>query len=185
MRFLYNKYGFILALVVISLVFLYNIFTGSKGSYMDHSKLIIGEALKELTTIPGGNSANDKRKSFESRGETECRRVAELLTGMPFPKKRPHFLRNTVTDMNLEIDCFCDELKLGIEYNGRQHYHFTPYFHTSKEAFMNGQYRDEMKRRLCAENGIRLIIVPYTVDIDMIEGYIRKKFAEIDLKCVR
>ena len=110
----------------------------------------------------------------ESSGEIECRRVAEMMTGKPFPKKRPDFLKNPVTSHNLEIDCFCEELKLGIEYNGKQHYKYTPYFHSSKDAFYNTRYRDEMKARLCKENGIKLIIVPYTVKVGDIEEYLKQ-----------
>ena len=104
-----------------------------------------------------------------------------MLTGKSFPKKRPNFLRNNVTDMNLEIDCFCEELGLGIEYNGKQHYHYTPHFHASKEAFYNVRYRDEIKRRLCSDNGIKLIVVPYTVDTNNIEKFIREKFTELEI----
>lgn len=126
-------------------------------------------------------TAVNKKQPFESKGETECRRVARLLTGKPFPKKRPHFLRNTVTDMNLEIDCFCDELGVGVEYNGKQHYQYVPYFHNSKEAFHNTKYRDEMKKRLCSENNIKLVIVPYTVEINKIHDYVKEKFTELGI----
>jgi len=161
-------------------------FTGSKGTYMDHTHLLWNEALNTLgfpvdiptglpTGLPTGGHSEVISRPRESSGEMECRRVAEMLTGRPFPKKRPDFLRNSVTDANLEIDCYCDELKIGIEYNGKQHYHYTPYFHSSKDAFYTTKYRDEMKARLCKENGVNLIIVPYTVDIKDIEEYLKQK----------
>lgn len=145
---------------------------GNKGTYMNHSKLILTSAVQELgSTFVPKDSRTKKRK--ESAGEMECRRVAEKLTGKSFPKKRPDFLRNDITRSNLEIDCYCDELKLGIEYNGIQHYQYNPHFHASKDAFYNLKYRDQMKTRLCAENGVKLIIVPYTVRIDDIEDYLK------------
>ncbi len=37
-------------------------------------------------------------------------------------------------NFNLEIDCYSPKLKLGVEYNGAQHYKFIPHFHKNKEA---------------------------------------------------
>lgn len=173
MLLIFNKYVFILAIVILAVIFLYNVITGNKGTYMDHSNLLWTEALKTLP-LPLLPSPPTK-VTTESSGEAECRRVAEMITGKKFPKKRPDFLRNSVTAANLEIDCYCDELKIGIEYNGSQHYNYTPYFHSSKDAFYNTKYRDEMKARLCAENGVKLIVVPYTVSVADIEDYIRKR----------
>lgn len=152
-------------------------FTGSKGSYMDHTQLLWNEALNTLGIIPVGYPAEHPKVSNnrESSGEMECRRVAEMLTGKPFPKRRPDFLRNHVTGANLEIDCYCEDLKIGIEYNGKQHYQYIPYFHASKDAFYTTKYRDEMKARLCKENGVNLIIVPYTVAVNDIEEYLKHK----------
>lgn len=118
---------------------------------------------------------NQNRKG-ESKGETECKRVLEKIFNKPFNKVRPDFLRNQVTGNtnNLEIDCFNDELKIGLEYNGRQHYDFIPFFHRNKETFYNQKYRDELKRIKCRDNGILLIEVPYTIKIEDIEKYIKK-----------
>ena len=48
-------------------------------------------------------------------------------------------------NFNLELDCFNKELRIGLEYNGVQHYKYVPYFHKNKEAFLNQKYRDDMK----------------------------------------
>jgi hypothetical protein len=100
---------------------------------------------------------------FESKGEKLCRAYLEKFFNKKFPKTRPNFLRNPQSDMNLELDCYCDELKLAVEYNGKQHYKFVPYFHKNISDFKKQCYRDQLKKRLCKENGIRLISVPYTV----------------------
>ncbi len=114
------------------------------------------------------------RKS-ESKGEQICREVATRLFRRPFQKIRPAFLRNDRTGNNLEIDIFNDELQLGIEYNGRQHYEFTPYFHKNEQAFLDQKYRDELKYKRCKERGIRLIVVPHTIKHENIESYIRQQ----------
>jgi len=118
-----------------------------------------------------------QREKRQSKGEAECKRVMESIYGRPFKNMRPDFLRNSVTggNFNLELDCFSPELGVACEYNGRQHYEFIPHFHRNKEAFLNQQYRDDMKRRICKENGVVLIEVPYSVRIEDIEDYIKKK----------
>lgn len=79
---------------------------------------------------------------------------------------------NNVTGKPLEIDCCNTDMKLGVEYNGKQHYTYVPGFHKNHDAFRNQQYRDEMKQRLCEENGYELIIVPYTVKVEDIEDFL-------------
>ena len=110
----------------------------------------------------------------ESSGERECRRVLQKIFNKPFNKCRPNFLSNPVTGdrFNLELDCYEHSLKLAIEYNGIQHYKYVPYFHKNKEAFYNQKYRDDMKRRICKENNINLIEVPYTIKLE----HIKRKF---------
>lgn len=117
----------------------------------------------------------------ESRGEAECRRVLQKYLRKPFANCRPDFLRNPVTgnQFNLELDCYDESLKLAVEYNGAQHYKYIPYFHKNKEAFLNQKYRDQMKRHLCRENGVNLIEVPNTVQVDKIESYLVDKLTRI------
>lgn len=110
-------------------------------------------------------SMSTNRQGGTSKGEIECKRVLETYFNKPFPKCRPDFLRNPVTGghNNLEIDCYNDELKLGCEYSGRQHYEYVPFMHKNKEAFYNQKYRDDMKKRMCKDNGIVLIEVSHKV----------------------
>lgn len=117
---------------------------------------------------------NSKFPSRESKGEIECKRVLEKIFRKPFPKDRPNFLRNPVTggNFNLELDCYNKDLQLAVEYSGKQHYEYIPYFHKNKEAFTNQKYRDYMKRTMCKDNKITLIEVPYTVEIKDIESFL-------------
>jgi hypothetical protein len=109
----------------------------------------------------------------ESKGERAARAAAERIFGKPFIKIRPDILRNQVTNHNLEIDIYNDDLKIGIEYSGRQHYEFVPFFHKNYETFLNQKYRDEIKRMLCKEHQITLIEIPYTVKEENIESFLR------------
>jgi hypothetical protein len=163
---------FAMAVVVLVVIMLWNFLSGEKGTYVDHTSM--------MWTLLGKKKSfkTNNTKPFESKGEIECRRVAELVTGKPFPKARPSFMQNVVSGQNLELDCYSDKLKIAIEYNGEQHYKYTPHFHSSKDAFYNMKYRDEMKARLCKQNGIRLVIVPYTVKLNDIENFLREALLE-------
>lgn len=111
-----------------------------------------------------------------SKGEQECRKVLEQIFERPFPKQRPDFLANHITGEgnNLELDCYNADLGIAVEYNGRQHYNYVPYFHKNHDQFVNQKYRDDMKRRLCAENKVILIEVPYTIAHKNIKKYLIK-----------
>ncbi len=122
-----------------------------------------------------------QRKRGESKGERICKEVAEKIFNKPFNKIRPDFLKNAVTGQNLELDLYNDELKLAIEYNGIQHYKFSPHFHKNQDAFQNQKYRDLIKEQRCREKGITLIVVPYLVKHEEIEPFIKLKCKELGL----
>ena len=57
-----------------------------------------------------------------SKGEQKCKETLEKIYGKEFLCVRPDFLRNPETNRKLELDCYNEELKLAVEYNGIQHY---------------------------------------------------------------
>jgi hypothetical protein len=116
----------------------------------------------------------------ESRGESYARELApKIFGGKIFNKIRPDFLKNNVTGYNLELDLYNPDLKLAIEVSGKQHYVYTPFFHKNEEAFTNQKYRDEIKRMLCKQNGIKLIEVPYNVKLEDMETFLRMEARKI------
>lgn len=165
-----NKFEIILGLCVLFLIIYAIIRLGKKGNWNTHRDGF----HKQYTSIQPTKKRGPPR---ESKGEIECKRVLEQLFSKPFNKVRPAFLMNPVTggNFNLEIDCYNDDLKLGIEYSGKQHYEYVPYFHKNREAFLNQKYRDEIKRSKCRDNGVILIEVPYTVKIHDIYNFLRKE----------
>jgi len=122
--------------------------------------------------IPPAPPPEPKSKKFESKGERKCREVMERRYGRSFPKVRPPFLRNPETGYLLELDCFCEELQLAVEYNGIQHYVWPNFTHQSYENFIKQRRRDQLKVDLCDLNGVYLITVPYNVPHNQIEDYI-------------
>jgi hypothetical protein len=165
----WNQYNFEIVVCFLLLFFLigalYQKLTGQKGTWSN---------TYFYDNIPQYKNISNSRRGRDSKGETECRRVLEKIFKKPFNKIRPNFLNNPVTDggHNLELDCYNHDLRLGVEYHGKQHYEYVPYFHKNKEAFYNQKYRDELKKRMCKDNGIILIEVPYTVKEQDIENFL-------------
>jgi len=168
-------------LIIFSVIFLigYGLYRwGKKGTY-NVNPFISKRDEPKYDEIKNKSIETKNRIPQESKGENVCRQVIEYLFEQPFPKARPNILRNPIgTNQNLELDCYNENLKLAVEYNGIQHYQFSNFFHKNKDAFSNQLYRDEIKRRLCKENGITLIEVPYTVSIDDIPKFIAEKLVE-------
>lgn len=86
--------------------------------------------------------------------ENICRLYFETLFGKLFTKAHPKWLTNSKGN-RLELDGYCEELKLAFEHNGRQHYiENTIYHHDSI------QQNDLEKKKLCEERNIVLIVIP-------------------------
>ena len=105
-------------------------------------------------------------KSFE--------REYQATTKKEFIKDIAKFLSNRGVKKLAGINAWKnnEELRIALEYNGQQHYTYTPYFHKSKKNFYSQVHRDDWKRSRCRELGIRLIEVPYWVTPIDLEDYI-------------
>lgn len=117
--------------------------------------------IPKLTMVPA-----------KSKGEQIACQAASQIYGVPFTSIRPDFLKNPETNRPLEIDCYNHDLKIGIEYNGEQHYVFPNGFHRRYDEFEKQLRRDQFKVEMCDRLGIYLITVPYTVPHDRIKDYI-------------
>lgn len=135
---------------------------------------VVCDLVKSILVQPTG-----RRALTISKGQLECARVLKkLFPRHEFKTMRPDFLKNPKTRRNLELDLYCPELQLAVEYNGAQHYVFTPMYHASPAKFEEQVYRDKLKRRLCKKHNVKLIVVPYSVGD--IEEFIRKELSRTD-----
>ena len=140
-----------------------------KKNEIDHLK----EVISKLKTNKKYSSNHQSEYTYISKGESECRRVLEDHYKKPFPSVRPSWLKNSVTGRNLELDCFNEELGIAVEYNGQQHYKYSPKFHRyNRLNFQCQLYRDRETIRLTKKKGVILIVVPYTVPFDEIKTFI-------------
>jgi len=153
-----------------------------RNSSKDLSPLISmnSDAMRPTNSTPRYDQLDigtfeERRSAAESRGERICREFMERHYGRPFKRIRPDFLRNPLTDRNLELDGYNQELGIAFEYNGVQHYRYPNYFHTSEEQFWQQFRRDNYKRDACQEAGIYLINIPYTIPHFRIPDFLREQ----------
>lgn len=130
--------------------------------------------FKHLNSIEYKSSVKPKTIKNKKIHETKCRQIIESIYNKPFPSIRPSWLKNH-TNKNLELDMYNEELKLAIEYDGEQHYKYSPFFHKSPNDLIKQQERDKLKENICKGKGIRLIRIPYTVKFNELESYIKSK----------
>lgn len=79
--------------------------------------------------------------------EEDVIKLTETLFNKAFIKTRPPWLVNDETNGRMELDGYCKELKIAIEYQSGQG-------HISDE---NVRYRDKLKKRLCIEHNVHLL----------------------------
>jgi len=112
--------------------------------------------------------------------EEKCRFILESLLQKKFFKSRKE-LGN-----GFELDGYNEEIRLAFEYNGVQHYTYSPYFHNGSETkFDEQKLRDHEKERLCKKNSINLIVIPYYIesDKDKVE-YIKEKLMVLGFEII-
>ena len=97
-----------------------------------------------------------------NKQEQMVRKTIEDVTGLDFLISYPKWLNG------LQLDGYCEEEKIAFEYQGGQHYEFIQRFHKTEENFHKLQERDKRKAKLCRENNVKLIIVPFSIkDVDL------------------
>ena len=94
-----------------------------------------------------------------------------ILTEDYVDNARPPFLQNPITGELMELDRFMPSLNAGVEHHGPQHFAPTNAFSDTTQ-FNERRARDLMKRSLCEENNIRLIVIT-TEDLSL-DGILRK-----------
>lgn len=124
---------------------------------------------RTIRPVPELDNIQPKR----SKGEQICFDVLLEYTGKKFEKIRPDWLVNPITREPMEIDLYNDDLKLGVEYNGKQHDEYNEFMHQgSRDKFRNQQYRDYLKNDICKKRGVYLITVSHNIKHHDIKSYL-------------
>jgi hypothetical protein len=111
----------------------------------------------------------------QAKIQDEFRKIIEKYFGESFPKKRPKWLLWKM-GRQLELDGYCENLKIAFEYQGYQHYERAHYDHYSLKEFKKRKKKDAFKIKKCKEKGILLIIVPYYLEKDQWVSKIKKSY---------
>ena len=112
--------------------------------------------------------------------ERICRTIFERLFCTEFPRSRPEWLTSS-GGHRLELDGFAKELSLAFEYNGEQHYRDCR-GHFANKPLKYRRKLDLVKKRRCTRQGVNLIVVPYTVQYQEMERYIRTRCSKLGFK---
>ena len=81
----------------------------------------------------------------------------------------------------LELDFYIEELQVGIEVQGQQHFEYVPHFHSNYADFLALRDRDERKADLCLRHDVVLCHIETARDIlPLIERLARIQLPSVD-----
>ena len=164
----YSNNIYRIGIVIIGIVLLIMVLRWCQKRFIQHSSIIRAKNKVVPSFIPPPPTLQ-----FFGRSRSETIAInafANILheKGYDWQKiivgYRPNFLKNPKTGRHLEIDAYFPDLKLGIEYNGIQHYNYPNHIHQNRKDFDDTLERDRYKIQLSKENGVRIICIPYHVN---------------------
>ena len=86
--------------------------------------------------------------------ERICREAFEQIFKKKFPKARPKWLKNSMGNQ-MELDGYCESLKLAFEHQGEQHYSTKNPFINTEDKLQDRIKDDILKQSLCITRGIK------------------------------
>jgi predicted transcriptional regulator len=94
------------------------------------------------------------------KGEFLCKQYLTLLVSQRnyVDNARPDFLAFPMSGEPLEIDRYYPEEKVGVEFNGLQHYRPTEKY-PEEEEYNKRRTRDMFKIGACSEQGVELVVI--------------------------
>lgn len=93
--------------------------------------------------------------------QERCRVILEVLLEHKFIICSPNFLYVEETKKYLELDGYCNELKIAFEYQGIMHYELMYWDHNDDARLKHQQVKDAFKVKKCLENNILLLVISY------------------------
>ncbi len=90
--------------------------------------------------------------------EHKIRGLLEYLLDTKFKKVRPKWNINPVTKRTLELDGYCEKLKIAFEFQGEHHYKENVFGNT-EEDLKYIKIKDEAKKQNCINNNVKLVVI--------------------------
>ena len=112
--------------------------------------------------------------------EELCRVVFEQLFDAKFLNCRPDWLIYT-NGSKLELDGYCEHLKIAFEYQGMQHYRSVNFGGEHHTNLRDQKDRDEYKAKCCFKNDVSLFIISYKDDLTALPNLIKTQADELEL----
>ena len=95
-----------------------------------------------------------------------------MLTGMYFGKVRPDWLKNPETNQRFALDLYNDRYRLAFECHDS--FHSKPVW--GKRALERQMKTDLLKKRMCADVGVKLYIIPYYTNSNHVVEHIQSLY---------
>lgn len=111
------------------------------------------------------------------KGEQLCPIILKEIFPNSVWKSNKRFNFLTFQGNRLELDGYCEDLKLAFEHQGKQHNKFIAHIHKDQAGFNVQLERDLFKKKRCAEVGIRLLVINQT-DL-IVERYVETIINEL------
>jgi len=111
--------------------------------------------------------------------ERICRAYFEQIFENQFPKSYPEWLNG------LELDGYCERLRLAFEHQGEDHYSTKGRHVRTKKKLLELQKRDKRKSRLCKKHNVRLIAIPELstrTKLEDLNSFIYKKCKQLKVR---
>ena len=112
------------------------------------------------------------QKSPRSNSEALAIQFIEEITGERFPTAFPSWLK--WNGKNLELDGYCKKLRIGLEFSGPLH---TKWYSSTEpyQKYYERVIRDIVKQKLCAKNGVTLIVIDMSLPSHHWKNYIKSR----------
>jgi len=123
---------------------------------------------KKATTPAKKTTGGYKKRPDNKNTQGELilfRALDQLLEGHDFINHGYYSFLPSPKGYPLQIDRYYPELKLGWEFDGKQHEEYNKYIHKSKKNFDYYKECDRLKEKYCKEKGITLIRIAWNYKI--------------------
>jgi hypothetical protein len=147
---------------------------GNKGLCPYHKKIYKWDSSIQGFRLKKKNNGSRYTKTDFHKNEIKLTKILEQVYGSKNIITSYHPIwAESVKQVLLEYDIFIKTKNILVEYNGRQHYEYVPFFHSSYKDFLQQKRRDSKKKRLAKNQGVQLVIIKY--DEPMFKDYIINK----------